>query len=201
MEFKKLIFTLVIASLFVVFGMWGTSYAYYTSTGGTDINVTTGNVDTNLTVVFAQSEYMNIKTGVPILASDVDTYASKSVFSLVPDSTLLSGYDVAINISLIDIKIDDALKVSDFKYKLTCNNGNGDTVLSSGNGTNFTSEVLTNNSLVLGSMSTTLGSFDITKSYTCTFRVWLEESGSSQNELMNKGFSGLVKVGSAIRKS
>lgn len=200
MKFKKFIFVLVITSILAVAGMWGTSYAYYVSTNGTNFNVTTANVDTSLTVVFSQSEYMNMKTGVPISASDVDNYASKSVFTILPNNTLLNGYQVAVNISLINIKIDDALKVSDFKYKLTCSDGSTTTNLGSGTGASFTSDVLKNNSLSLGSLSTSANTFNASKTYTCTLRVWLQDSGSSQNNLMNKSFSGLVKVGTAIKK-
>lgn len=200
MKFKKFIFVLVITSILAVAGMWGTSYAYYVSTNGTNFNVTTANVDTSLTVVFSQSEYMNMKTGVPISASDVDNYASKSVFTILPNNTLLNGYQVAVNISLINIKIDDALKVSDFKYKLTCSDGSTTTNLGSGTGANFTSDVLKNDSLSLGSLSTSANNFNASKTYTCTLRVWLQDSGSSQNNLMNKSFSGLVKVGTAIKK-
>ncbi len=200
MKFKKFIFVLVITSILAVAGMWGTSYAYYVSTNGTNFNVTTANVDTSLTVVFSQSEYMNMKTGVPISASDVDNYASKSVFTILPNNTLLNGYQVAVNISLINIKIDDALKVSDFKYKLTCSDGSTTTNLGSGTGASFTSDVLKNDSLSLGSLSTSANTFNASKAYTCTLRVWLQDSGSSQNNLMNKSFSGLVKVGTAIKK-
>lgn len=200
MKFKKFIFVLVITSILAVTGMWGTSYAYYVSTNGTNFNVTTANVDTSLTVVFSQSEYMNMKTGVPISASDVDNYASKSVFTILPNNTLLNGYQVAVNISLINIKIDDALKVSDFKYKLTCSDGSTTTNLGSGTGASFTSDVLKNDSLSLGSLSTSANTFNASKTYTCTLRVWLQDSGSSQNNLMNKSFSGLVKVGTAIKK-
>ena len=200
MKFKKFIFVLAITSILAVAGMWGTSYAYYVSTNGTNFNVTTANVDTSLTVVFSQSEYMNMKTGVPISASDVDNYASKSVFTILPNNTLLNGYQVAVNISLINIKIDDALKVSDFKYKLTCNDGSTTTNLGSGTGASFTSDVLKNDSLSLGSLSTSANTFNASKTYTCTLRVWLQDSGSSQNNLMNKSFSGLVKVGTAIKK-
>lgn len=200
MKFKKFIFVLVITSILAVAGMWGTSYAYYVSTNGTNFNVTTANVDTSLTVVFSQSEYMNMKTGVPISASDVDNYASKSVFTILPNNTLLNGYQVAVNISLINIKIDDALKVSDFKYKLTCSDGSTTTNLGSGTGSSFTSDVLKNDSLSLGSLSTSANTFNASKTYTCTLRVWLQDSGSSQNNLMNKSFSGLVKVGTAIKK-
>lgn len=200
MKFKKFIFVLVITSILAVAGMWGTSYAYYVSTNGTNFNVTTANVDTSLTVVFSQSEYMNMKTGVPISTSDVDNYASKSVFTILPNNTLLNGYQVAVNISLINIKIDDALKVSDFKYKLTCSDGSTTTNLGSGTGASFTSDVLKNDSLSLGSLSTSANTFNASKTYTCTLRVWLQDSGSSQNNLMNKSFSGLVKVGTAIKK-
>lgn len=200
MKFKKFIFVLVITSILAVAGMWGTSYAYYVSTNGTNFNVTTANVDTSLTVVFSQSEYMNMKTGVPISASDVDNYASKSVFTILPNNTLLNGYQVAVNISLINIKIDDALKVSDFKYKLTCSDGSTTTNLGRGTGASFTSDVLKNDSLSLGSLSTSANTFNASKTYTCTLRVWLQDSGSSQNNLMNKSFSGLVKVGTAIKK-
>lgn len=200
MKFKKFIFVLVITSILAVTGMWGTSYAYYVSTNGTNFNVTTANVDTSLTVVFSQSEYMNMKTGVPISASDVDNYASKSVFTILPNNTLLNGYQVAVNISLINIKIDDALKVSDFKYKLTCSDGSTTTNLGSGTGASFTSDVLKNGNLPLGSLSTSANTFNASKTYTCTLRVWLQDSGSSQNNLMNKSFSGLVKVGTAIKK-
>ena len=200
MKFKKFIFVLVITSILAVAGMWGTSYAYYVSTNGTNFNVTTANVDTSLTVVFSQSEYMNMKTGVPISASDVDNYASKSVFTILPNNTLLNGYQVAVNISLINIKIDDALKVSYFKYKLTCSDGSTTTNLGSGTGASFTSDVLKNDSLSLGSLSTSANTFNASKTYTCTLRVWLQDSGSSQNNLMNKSFSGLVKVGTAIKK-
>ena len=200
MKFKKFIFVLVMTSILAVVGMWGTSYAYYVSTNGTNFNVTTANVDTSLTVVFSQSEYMNMKTGVPISASDVDNYASKSVFTILSNNTLLNGYQVAVNISLINIKIDDALKVSDFKYKLTCSDGSTTTNLGSGTGASFTSDVLKNDSLSLGSLSTSANTFNASKTYTCTLRVWLQDSGSSQNNLMNKSFSGLVKVGTAIKK-
>ena len=54
--------------------------------------------------------------------------------------------------------------------------------------------------LVLGTLSTANNTLDINKNYTCTLRVWLQDSGSSQNNLMNKSFSGLVKVGTAIKK-
>lgn len=200
MEFKKMIFVLVIATIIIFAGMFGTSYAYYTSTGGTNLNVSTPNIDTGVAIIFNQSEYINVNTGIPITNSEVDSKASKSIFTLVPDSTILSGYDVLIDINLIDLSVANELRISDFKYKLVCSNGSTSTTLKSGTGTDFTVDVIKAKSLSLGSLSTTNNSLDISKTYTCTLSVWLEESGVSQNELMNKKFSGLIRVNTMFKK-
>lgn len=190
-----MIFVLTIAMSIIFSCMLGTSYAYYTFSDGTNVNVTTGNFDADVAVVFNQSQYINMRSGVPISTSDVDKYANKSVFTLVPDSTKLSGYDVAVNIKLVDISIDDELKISDFKYDLNCNNGSTPTTLKSGTGVDFTSSDIT-----LGTLSTSDNTFNVNNSYTCTLRIWLNESGADQNSLMNKHFSSLIKVESMYRK-
>ena len=124
------------------------------------------------------------------------------MFIIDQDESVLQGFNVSVTVSLVDISIADELKVSDFKYDLTCNDGTTNTVLTNGirTGADFTSEVLTNNRLVLGTLSTANNTLDINKNYTCTLRVWLQDSGSSQNTLMNKNFSGLVKVNSVFKK-
>ena len=195
MKFSKMIFVLTIAMSIIFSCMLGTSYAYYTFSDGTNVNVTTGNFDADVAVVFNQSQYINMRSGVPISTSDVDKYANKSVFTLVPDSTKLSGYDVAVNIKLVDISIDDELKISDFKYDLNCNNGSTTTTLKSGTGVDFISSDIT-----LGTLSTSDNTFNVNNSYTCTLRIWLNESGADQNSLMNKHFSSLIKVESMYRK-
>jgi len=199
MKFRNLIFVLAIAFSAIFVSMIGTSYAYYVATGGTSIEVTTGNIDTGVAVVFEQSQYINVNTGVPINDSDVDTLASASVFTLKPDATILADSDVAINISVIDVSIADALKVADFKYKLSCSNGSTSTDLASGDGTSFTDTVISNGYLTLGTLSTTDNTLDISKTYTCTLRVWLKETGADQNTLMNKKFSGLIRVNTLFK--
>lgn len=204
MKFRNLIFVLAIAFSAIFASMIGTSYAYYVATGGTSIDVTTGNIDTGVAVIFEQSQYINVNTGVPINDTDVDTLAGASVFTINPDATILADADVAINVSVIDLSIADALKVADFKYKLTCNDGTTDIAMASGDGTSFTDDVLTKGYLELGTLSTTVtGSkkLDITKTYTCTLRVWLQETGEDQNALMNKKFSGLIRVNTLFRTS
>lgn len=202
MEFRKLIFTLAITATVIFVCMFGGTYAYYTLDEGTSLNVTTGNIDTGVAVIFTQNQYINMKTGVPIDAADVANYASKSEFVLNPDNNMLSGYDVVIDISLIDISIANELKVSDFKYDLICSNGTTSTTLTNGirTGTDFTSAVLSEDILHLGTLSTQNSTLDVTKDYTCNFRVWLQNTTASQNSLMGKSFSGLIKVNVAFRK-
>ncbi len=202
MEFKRFIFVLAITSILIIGGLFGTSYAYYVSSDGTSFDVTTGSVDleNDITIVFSQSEYINFRAGVPIAAADVDLKANKNTFTISSDATKLDGYDVAVNFFLTNIQIADALKVSDFKYKFICNNGTSNVISTTGDGTNFTSIVLDNDKLVLGTISTTDSSFVAGTTYTCNLRVWLQESGVDQNALMNRKFSGLIKVGSVYRK-
>ena len=176
MNFKKMIFVLTIATSIVFACMLGGSYAYYTLSDGTSVNITTGGFDPNVAVIFAQSEYINMRTGVPISSSDVDSYANKSVFTLVPDSEALSGFEVAINV-------------------LRCNDGSSTTTLKSGTGMDFTSS-----DVMIGTLSTSDNTFSASKSYTCILRLWLQETGENQNNLMNKSFSGLIKVNSMYRK-
>lgn len=188
MKFSKMIFVLAIAASAVFVGMMGTSYAYYTATA-TDIDITTGTVDNGISVVFTDNNYVNVKTGVPV---DNEDQVKANTFTITPNQTALNGYDAYVNISLINVKIDDALKVSDFKYSLKCNN----TVISSGDGTSLN----TGTNISLGSLSTEDNTFTSSSTYTCYFRVWIANSTESQNELMNKKFSGLLKVNTVMRK-
>ena len=195
MKFKHMIFVLTITTSIIFACMLGSSYAYYTLTEGTTVTATTGDFDANVSVVFSESEYINLKTGVPINSTDVDKYASASKFTLIPDATKLRGYDVAVKIAISNITIDTALKISDFKYDLKCNDGSSTTTIKSGTGADFTST-----ELEIGTLSTQNSTFNVSKTYNCALRLWLQETGSNQNALMNKSFSGLIKVNSVYRK-
>lgn len=200
MKFRSMIFVMAIAFSVIFMSMIGTSYAYYVATDGTTVNVTTGNIDTGISVVFAQSEYINVNTGIPINASEVDMYASSSSFTLTPDATMLNGAEVAVNIGVVDLTIDRALVISDFKYKFVCNNGVSDVLTVNGTGANFTEEVIDEGYLKFGTLSTTNGTFSTDKTYTCTLKIWLQETGQNQNSLMNKKFRGLIKVNTLFKK-
>lgn len=195
MKFKHMLFVLTITTSIIFACMLGSSYAYYTLSNGTTVTATTGEFDANVSVVFSESEYINLKTGVPINSTDVDKYASASKFTLIPDATKLQGYDVAVKIAISNITIDTALKISDFKYDLKCNDGSSTTTIKSGTGADFTST-----ELEIGTLSTQNSTFNVSKTYNCALRLWLQETGSNQNALMNKSFYGLIKVNSVYRK-
>lgn len=195
MKFKHMLFVLTVTTSIIFACMLGSSYAYYTLSNGTTVTATTGEFDANISVVFSESEYIYLKTGVPINSTDVDKYASTSKFTLIPDATKLRGYDVAVKISISNITIDTALKISDFKYDLKCNDGSSTTTIKSGTGADFTST-----ELEIGTLSTQNSTFNVSKTYNCALRLWLQETGSNQNALMNKSFSGLIKVNSVYRK-
>lgn len=195
MKFKHMLFVLTVTTSIIFACMLGSSYAYYTLSNGTTVTATTGEFDANVSVVFNESEYINLKTGVPINSTDVDKYASASKFTLIPDATKLQGYDVAVKIAISNITIDTELKISDFKYDLKCNDGSSTTTIKSGTGADFTST-----ELEIGTLSTQNSTFNVSKTYNCALRLWLQETGSNQNALMNKSFSGLIKVNSVYRK-
>ncbi len=200
MKFRSMILVLTIAFSVIFMSMLGTSYAYYVATNGTTVNVTTGNIDTGIAVVFAQSQYINVNTGIPINASDVNNLVSASTFTLTPDTVILSDAEVAVNIGIVDLSIDSTLVVDDFKYKFSCNNGSSDVISVSGTGVDFNEGVISSGYFKLGTLSTTYNTFSVNDIYTCNLMVWLQETGENQNALMNKKFRGLIKVNTIFKK-
>lgn len=192
-----MIFVLSIAASAIFICTMGSSYAYYTATS-TDINITTGTVDNGISVIFADNNYVNVNTGVPLDDDQVMENAKANSFTVIPDASKLNGYDAYVNVSLTNVVIDDALKVTDFKYSLICSNNSGyQTTLGSGDGTAFT----TGTDLYIGGLNTPDGTLNISNSYQCNFRVWIaNDASASQNELMDKKFSALLKVNTIMRK-
>lgn len=204
MKFRNMIFVLAIAFSAIFAAMIGTSYAYYVATGGTSIDVTTGNIGPGVSVVFEQNKYINMNTGVPISEDDIGKYANESRFTLYPNRDVLGDSEYVINIGISDISIDEELRVEDFKYKCLCSyavDGEGTLPIRffafdvTGDGTDFTDDVLSSGYFELGTMTTTNANH-----YGCIIEMWLQESGENQNHLMNKKFSGLIKVNTLFKK-
>ncbi len=203
MKFRKLMLVLTFTVSIIFVTVIGATYAYYSTSGGS-IGGTTGNVGNPINVVFNNSDYVDFNTGIPISSSDVETKASKTTFTLTPNNAVINDYDISVDIILSNIDIDNALKASDFKYRLKCTHSvTGNSQIFNGNGSSLTS-----NSYTIASLSTTNSGNNIfyidtnanSQSYSCTLYLWLEESGVSQNTLMGKHFGANIEVSSMMKK-
>lgn len=184
-----MILILSITITVIVIGAFGVSYGYYAYTSANTLfNVST--IKSLPTVTYAQSSNLNETVGIPINEGNYATEASKSQFTITYGSNL-SGYDVAIKISLTNITIDSALKNSYFRYKLV----RGSTVIASGN---FSS---VGSSLVLkGAEKKSITSYPTVENY--ILYIYLADSGSEQNAMMGKKFSAKITVDTvAVKKS
>lgn len=196
MSFKRLLIILTFVVHAIVIMLLGTSYAWYqfdnAVTTFSELQTFDDSIN-ELSIIFTNSNNINTVVGVPILAADVAEYSSKTRFTITPNSSYLSGRDVAFQISLIDLVIDKELtEVKDLKYSLLETIGDGSTTtIASGNFKDFSDDTL-----VLKPMSQ-VSTFDVTYSY--EFRIWLEETGANQNNLMGKVLAGKIEVSSAIR--
>ncbi len=184
-----MILILSITITVIVIGAFGVSYGYYAYTSANTLfNVST--IKSLPTVTYAQSSNLNETVGIPINEDNYATEASKSQFTITYGSNL-SGYDVAIKISLTNITIDSALKNSYFRYKLV----RGSTVIASGN---FSS---VGSSLVLkGAEKKSITSYPTVENY--ILYIYVADSGSEQNAMMGKKFSAKITVDTvAVKKS
>lgn len=205
--FKKLIIILTITVSLLITALLGSSYAWYQFDNAVTSfnNVSTYNENIGLAVVFANTSNINTTIGTPIFSEQIDNYSDKTRFSVTTDSSEINGRQIAYQISLVDIQIDELLTENDYlKYSLI-EKGNPQPI-KSGNFKNFTGD-----SLVLKEMTTVNGEQDTTYNY--EFRLWLEETSctleefengeynkcSDQSTLMNKNISGRIKVSSALK--
>ena len=184
MSFKKMMLIISVTMIVIILCLLGVSYAYYSlSNASTQFQTTTGE---DVSVIYEQSQYINVSTGVPLSSSEASEKASSSKFSALAGNEF-SGYQVAIQISLVDIIIDSALKISDFKIQFLENG----TVISNLTGADITSSTLTVKPMSRINVGTT---------YNYELKIWLNDTGVSQNELMGKKFSGRFEVSSSVKK-
>ena len=214
MKFRNLMLALTLTVSIIFVTVIGATYAYYNISSGS-VNITTGDFNGAFGIVFNNSDYIDLNTGIPISSSEVETKASKVTFTLVPDVQLAEDYDLSVKIGLSNIDIDDDLKVSDLKYRLNCNskvNYNDSTPASTGtaqifngtaasfNGSSYTIATLSTDGIGNNAFSIDDASNVASQMYECTLYMWLEDSGTSQNALMGKHFGANVEVTSTMKK-
>lgn len=188
MNFKRVIMILNVVTIVLIISLLGFSYAWYVASNvSTKININTPNSNI-IKTDFATTEYINNTIGVPILASEVATKADKNIFTIIAQETMTKKADY--NIYIDEIVMDDALKTSDFKWELlkdTTSVANGDF-----------SSIGNNTRINLYTTNLTLGA-TIPDSY--ELRIWLEETGENQNNLMGKRFSGRIKIDVYLKRA
>jgi len=178
-----LIITAIVITMFIL--SLSTSYAWYTYSGGaTDFDSITSEVDLN--VIYAQSKIITTTTSLPIKDEEKEKYADTNIFT-VSSPQELYNHQVILTISLIDIEIAEELKSQDFKYELLQNSE----VIASGTGKDFSEK----NKVLKDQIQ-----INPTQNYTFGLRIWLSETGESQNELMNKTFQAQIQVDSIAKK-
>ena len=131
MDFKKTLLVILtfVTCMFAL--MLVSSYAWYSYVNGsTTFDVVTNNEDINVT--YTTGMYIDTKTALPITKEEIDEYSEKNKFSIDLNSEDLVG-KILVDISLINISIDDVLKNSNFKYDLLYNG----TTINTGNFANF----------------------------------------------------------------
>lgn len=195
MTFKKLLIILTITVTVLMIALLGTSYAWYQFDNAVTNfdNVQTFSKDIDLATVFTNTDNISTTVGVPLTTAQVDEYSSKTLFSITPSSSAIGSMQVAYQISLVDLSVDSKLtETEDLKYSLIEKIGDGTaTTIASGNFYGFNS-----NTLTLKSM-TKITTLDTTYSY--EFRIWLQESGGNQNDLMGQKVSGKIKISTALK--
>ena len=189
MEFKRLIVVLTI-SLFVTFSsMLGASYAWYAYENA-EISLFGATIKEAPTVIFSQTEYISTSLNTPIYDKDKENFANTNAFTITFGNNL-EKYETAISIVLDEIYIDEALKIANYKYELV---GNDETIAAGDFST------LGDNRQIVLMPSTIIEVPSYPQTYTYELYIWLSEDETDQNHLMNKSFSGRIKINSASKK-
>ena len=155
------------------------SYAWYSYVNGsTAFDVVTNNEDINVT--YTSGMYIDTKTAVPIKKEEVDEYSEKNKFSIELNDDDLAG-KILVDVSLIDIEMDDLLKIEDFKYDLLYNGFS----VGSGNFADFDGVNLKMGTGVV---------IDSVYNNDFELRLYILDNNEDQNNLMNRTFKGTISV-------
>ncbi len=188
MNTKKKYIILSLAILLVGFGLIGGTFAWY-SYSNAESRVSAKVTKDKPNVIFTQTEYINVSTIMPIKDEDRYNYGTKNSFIITfPES--LKNYETFIEMNLVDIKIDEELKINAYKYELLENN----VIISSGNFSGLeenTMEISPRRVFHFTNLPTT-NNYELI--------IWLSDDGTTQNDLMNKEFSAKINIVTATKK-
>jgi len=189
MEFRKIIILLSVTVSIMLGVLLGASYGWYAYKNA-ESTILGSTIKEAPMVVFAQTENIVVKQNMPIYDEDKYQYANKNSFTITLGENLQT-YETGIEIILNNIIIDDALKIENYKYELL---ENKKTIA-----TGDFSTIGENTSIKLMPM-TIMAPLNYPYTYVYELYIWLSEDKTNQNELMNKQFSAVINVNSAIKK-
>ena len=181
MKYKKLLFTMLVIILVMLTLMLATSYAWYSfSNGATTFDAVTNDKDVD--IEFIKGDYINNNASIPISSSEVDEYSDKHQF-IVKTMNNPKDNDILLNVSLVDISIDNPLRVSEFKVELYYQGS-------------LVSTVTGNQLAISGATTKLLGTVTLNNSTDNIFevRVYLLDNGNDQSSLMNLNFSAKIQT-------
>ena len=194
-KFRNMILVLTIAFSAIFVSMLGTSYAYYVSTDGTKLEVTTGNIDTGAAVIFEESQYININNAIPVSSYN---QGEKNSFVIYLNDDILGDKDWSINIGLTDIYIDEILKSEFFMLRIECSYTDSEYNNVISGYSEITGESFTSDFISLWDFREDVDSVD-ERGIFCSLYTWLKETDEPQNHLMNKKFRGRIKVNTLFK--
>lgn len=189
MEFKKIIIILSITIAIAIGIMFGASYAWYAYKNA-ETNITGKTIQETPTVIFSQTEYIYSKQIIPIDDADRFNYANNNSFTITLNQNL-ENYETGIEISLVNIRMAEELKITNYKYELLQNNVS----IAQGDFSNIGS----NKSMIILPM-TRLIPVNYPTTYVYKLLIWLSDDENNQNDLMNKEFSAKININSAVKK-
>ena len=188
MNTKKNYIILTIGILAIGISVIGITFAWYSYSNATS-SIKGSTTSEKPTIIFKQSEYVSMSNIMPINEEDRYNYGEINSF-LVTLEENLEKYENTIEISLINIKIDNELKNTNYRYELLEN----DVVVVSGDFSLLESDKL----ILIPNKIINVSSYPYTYNYKLV--IWLNDDGEIQNNLMNKEFSAKINVVSASKK-
>lgn len=182
MSLKRILGIFSVYSVVVFIVVLVGSYAWYSfENGSTTFDAVTGNKD--IIVSYNSGRYINTSNAIPV---DSSADAEKNNFSVNVRDEVAGKYDILVDVSLVDMEIDTALKNINFKYSLLKDG------LEIANG-NFLN--------VSGSTLVLAKNVEINSYYNNSFelRIWIQNNGGDQSSMSGKTFKGTVSVGARSR--
>ena len=183
MDYKKVIYGLLIGTIFLMILCTGGTYAYYSF--GISDNVVEATVEDDIAIDYKQGSFIN-NTFLPINDQHSSVLANKYDFEIIVDKKYVN-YEIGVSVNLINIEMDEVFSnwLDYLKYELVDQNNN---VLLNGDFKNIKDKTLNlnNNMIILDTdyLNESNACYnDVNCSYRYQLRIWLSDICSDSNNI------------------